>query len=173
MGPESRTEIVQILKDGRQEFLKSVSGLSETEAQAHPQAGRWSVLECVEHVTSVEERFLGRLEKAAREGAPPMDMQKETDLLARVKNRAGRAEAPEAVRPVGRFQTLGEAVSQFEAARARTIAFAEEQKANLYSMAESHPRFGNLNGVDMLILMTGHALRHAEQIQEVRAELGK
>jgi uncharacterized damage-inducible protein DinB len=173
MSPESRTEIVQILKNGRQEFLESVSGLSEADVQAHPQAGRWSVLECVEHVNGVEERFLSRLQNAAREGAPPMDKQKETELLARIKNRTTRAEAPEPVRPIGRYQTLAEALAQFQAARARTIRFAEEQSAHLYSMTESHPRFGTLNGTEMLILITAHALRHAEQIRELRADLGK
>ncbi len=173
MGPENRTEIVQILKDSQQEFLETVSGLSEAEGQAHPEAGRWSVLECVEHVTGVEERFLGRLEKAPREGAPAMNPRNEAELLARVPNRTSRVQAPEPVRPTGRFQSLAEAVEQFKLARARTIAFAEQQGVDLYSMAESHPRFGPLNGVEMLIVIAGHGRRHTQQIRELRTALGR
>jgi uncharacterized damage-inducible protein DinB len=172
MGPETRSEIVQCLEDSRRDFLEAVRGLPEAQAEAHPQAGRWSVLECVEHVTTVEERFFGRLEKASREGAPGVDKQKEADLLGRVRNRSARAEAPEPVRPSGRFGTLNEAVDAFQAARARTIQYAEKQGAELYQHAEAHPRFGPLNGVELLIIMAGHAQRHAAQIREVRAAFG-
>ena len=173
MGPEKRTEIVQCLEDSRQDFLDTLRGVTEAQASAHPQAGRWSVLECVEHVINVEERFFGRLEKAPREGAPPVDKNKEAELLARIPNRANRAEAPEPVRPTGRFATLAEALGAFRAVRARTIAFAEQEGAQLYSRAEAHPRFGPLNGTEMLIILAGHARRHAGQIRELKAELEK
>lgn len=173
MSPESRTKIVQTLEDGRQEFLEALGGLTEAEAQAHPQAERWSVLECVEHVTTVEERFLSRIEKAAREGAPPVNPQHEAELAARVKNRTVRAQAPEMVRPTGRFQTLAEAVRAFDAARGATIRFAEQNAGELYSLAEAHPRFGPLNGIEFLIMMNSHVLRHAAQVGELRAELRK
>ena len=164
---------MQTLEDGRQEFLNAVSGLTEAEAQAHPQADRWSVLECVEHVTTVEERFLGRIEKAAREGAPPINQQHEAELAARVKDRSIRAQAPEFVRPTGRFPTLAEAVGAFDAVRVRTLRFAERNAAELYSLAEAHPRFGPLNGTEFLIMMNSHVLRHTAQIGELRAELRK
>ncbi|HEY1240276.1 MAG TPA: DinB family protein [Bryobacteraceae bacterium] len=173
MSPESRTEIVQTLEDGRQQFVETVRDLTEAEAQAHPQEGRWSVLECVEHVTTVEERFLGRIEKAQREGAPPVNREHEAELAARVKDRTMRAQAPDFVRPTGRFQTLAEAVDAFHAVRGRTIGFAEQNAGELYSLAEAHPRFGPLNGMEFLIMMNSHVLRHAAQVSELRAELRK
>lgn len=173
MGPEARTDVVQCLEDSQAEFLEAVSGVTEAQAKAHPQAGRWSVLECVEHVVTVEERFFGRLEKAPREGAPPVDKEHEGELHARVKNRGARAEAPEPVRPIGRFTSLAQATEAFQTARARTIRFADQQGAALYSRAESHPRFGPLNGTEMLLIIAGHAQRHAAQIRELRSELTK
>jgi hypothetical protein len=173
MSPESRTEIVQTLESGREEFLKTVQGLTEADALAHPQAGRWSVLECVEHVTMVEERFVGRIEKAPREGAPEINPQHEADLAARVKDRTNRAEAPEFVRPTGRFQSLADALDSFHAVRARTIRFAGDNAADLYLLAESHPRFGPLNGIEFLVMMNSHVLRHAAQLRELRSALGK
>lgn len=173
MGPETRTEIVQCLEDSRAEFLEAVSGVTDLQAKAHPQAGRWSVLDCIEHVVTVEERFFGRLEKAPREGAPPLNKEHEGELHARVKSRSTRAEAPEPVRPTGRFASLTEATYAFQTARARTIQFAEQQGAEVYTRAESHPRFGSLNGAEMLLIIAGHAQRHAAQIRELRVELSK
>jgi hypothetical protein len=121
----------------------------------------------------VEERFFGRLEKAPREGAPPVNKEHEAELEARVTNRGNRAEAPEPVRPMGRFASLAEAAEGFQAARARTIRFAEMQGQEVYSRAESHPRFGPLNGAELLIIIAGHARRHAGQIRELRSEFAK
>jgi len=173
MGPETRTEMVQCLEESQADFLEAVSGVTEAEAKAHPQAGRWSVLECVEHVVTVEERFFGRLEKAPREGAPPGNKEHEAELQTRVTNRSNRAEAPEPVRPMGRFASLAEATEAFKTARARTIGFAEIEGHEAYSRAESHPRFGPLNGAELLIIIAGHARRHAGQIRELHAELAK
>jgi len=77
----------------------------------------------VEHVTSVEERFLGRLEQAQRLETPHVDKEKEADILARVASRVNKVQAPEPVRPVGRFASLAQALEQFNTARARTMQF--------------------------------------------------
>ena len=102
-----RTEIVENLERSRQEFLAAVAGLTESQAKVRPDPERWSVLDCVEHVATVEERFLGWLEKAEKLDAPRVDKEKEAGLMARVPDRSTRVKAPEAVVPTGRFTTLG------------------------------------------------------------------
>jgi hypothetical protein len=149
----------------------AAGGLSETHAKTSPAVDRWSVLQCVEHVTTVEERILGYLERASRLDSPLIDPKKEADLLARVTDRTSRAQAPETVRPSGRFASLAEAVAGFNAARTRTISFAVERAAELHTLAWKHPRFGDMNGREALMVMAGHARRHAEQIREARAGL--
>jgi DinB superfamily len=178
MAPEVRTEIVRTeivdkLEHSRREFIAAVDGLSESEATAHPDPQRWSVLDCVEHVTTVEERFLGWLEAAEKLNVPPMDKEKEAALMQRVTDRGTRAQAPEAVVPHGRFATLAEALNQFNAGRSRSVRFAEDRCDELYSLASAHPRFGPMNGVEFLIIIAAHAQRHAQQIREARAALGK
>src|ERR1700722_19175959 len=176
MAPEERLEIVQDeivqhLERGRADFLASVAGLSASQAALRPDPARWSVLDCVEHVTIVEERFLGWLENAKKLDTPSIDKQKEADLLVRVADRSARAQAPEAVVPNGRFTTLEQALEQFNANRNRSVQFAQDRSDELYSLAAEHPRFGPMNGAEFLIIITAHARRHAAQIQEVRAAL--
>lgn len=172
MSPETRSEITQILENSRQELNAAVHGVSEGHANTSPEGGRWSVLQCVEHVTFVEGRFLGWLEQAKRLEEPRIDKQKEADLAARVVQRANRVEAPEAARPVGRFTTLAQALDEFNAARTRTIQFTEERAGDLYFLEVEHPRFGAMNGPELVRIIAGHAERHAAQIREVRAVLG-
>ncbi len=171
MAPEERTEIVQNLERSRQEFLTAVAGLSEAQSKVRPGPERWSVLDCVEHVAIVEERFLGWLQKAEKLDTPRIDKEKEAGLSARIPDRSARAQAPEAVVPTGRFTTLAQALEQFNAGRANSIQFAQDHCDDLYCLASAHPRFGPMNGVEFLIVIAGHSRRHAAQIREVRAEI--
>src|SRR5580704_2431162 len=173
MAPEERLEIVQHLERGRADFLASVAGLSASQAAMRPDTARWSVLDCVEHVTIVEERFLGWLDSAKKLDEPRVDKEKEAGLLVRVADRSTRAQAPEAVVPTGRFTTLEQALEQFNVNRTRSIQFAQDRSEELYYLAAEHPRFGPMNGAEFFMIITAHARRHAAQIQEVRAALDK
>lgn len=172
MTPEQRTDLVEALEKSRQEFQAAVANVGEEHASVKPEPGRWSVLECVEHVTVVEERVLSRLETAPRLESPRVDREKEAELAVRVPNRTVKAEAPEAIRPTGRFSSLAEALDQFHAARDRTIRVVRDRAGDLYWLALEHPRFGPLNGAEFIVLIAGHARRHAAQIQEVKSALG-
>jgi hypothetical protein len=169
MTPVKRTEIVASLEQSREDFLGVTSGVPESLAGVRPQPDRWSVIECVEHIIIVEERFRGRLEHAPE--APPADRDKEAMLAARVVDRSTRAQAPEPVQPVGRFTTLEEALAEFQAVRSRTVQFAEDHADDIYSFAATHPYFGPLNGVEALTILAAHSRRHGAQIREVRAAL--
>ena len=171
MAPQEKTEIVQNLERSRAEFLAAVAGLTEAQAKARPDPERWSVLDCVEHVAFVEDRFFAWLEKAEKLDSPRRDREKEIRLMTTVPDRTVRVKAPEAVVPAGRFATLEEAVAQFNARRTRSVQFAEERSNDLYLLAAEHPRFGPVNGVELLIITAGHSRRHAEQIREARSAL--
>jgi uncharacterized damage-inducible protein DinB len=171
MAPQERSEIVQNLERSRQEFIAAVAGLNESQAKVRPDPARWSVLDCVEHVTTVEERFQGWLNAAKKLDVPRIDKEKEAALMARVPDRSMRVNAPEAVLPTGRFMTLEQALEQFNTGRTRSIQFAEERCDDLYFLASEHPRFGPVNGTELLIVIAGHSRRHAEQIKETRAAL--
>jgi hypothetical protein len=89
----------------------------------------WSVSK---HVTAVEQRFLERLKEAVQAEAPAADKQREAALLARVVDRSTRAQAPELVRPSGRFRKLSDALESYNSARAETMRFVEENHGSLY-----------------------------------------
>lgn len=167
MDPQKKIEIASVLENSRADVNAAISGVAEMQASASPEADRWSILECVEHIATVEERFLGRLEEAEKHEASSPDYEKEAELFERVTSRATRAVAPEAARPKGRFQSLSGAVEHFNAVRGRTLEFAEKHCDELYSLSIEHPRFGRLNGAEVLIVMAGHAQRHADQIREI------
>lgn len=172
MTPETTSDIVQALEASRFQLNTAAAGVSQ-QGDTSPEAGRWSALGCVEHVAATEERLLGFLDKAEKLDAPRVDKQKESDLTARVSSRAKRVQAPEIVHPAGRHPDLAHALDHFNVVRARTIRFAEERQADLYHLTVEHPRFGTVNGMELLLVIAGHARRHAEQIVEVKEALEK
>jgi len=173
MAPTERSEIIDVLEKSTQEFQAAAGGVSESLAKTRPEADRWSVLECIEHVATVEDMFLKRLAGGEYTEAPPEDKEKEAALAARIVDRSTRRQAPEAILPKGRFTSLAEGLVQFHGTRDRTVQFARERAADLYALASAHPVFGPLNGVEALIVIAAHARRHAAQIREVRTALEK
>ena len=171
MAPSETIEIIQILEKSQEDFQAAASGFPESLAKTRPGENRWSVLDCVEHVTTVEEMFLKRLAGGEYTEAPSEDKTREAALAQRFVDRTNKRQAPETVLPKGRFSTLNEGLQQFQRARETTLQFARERAADLYTLASVHPAFGPLNGVEALMIIAGHARRHAEQIREVRAAL--
>jgi len=106
-------------------------------------------------------------------GAPPEDKAKEAKVAARIADRSSRIQAPDAILPKGRFASLAEGMEQFDGARGRSVQFARERAADLYTLAAAHPALGPLNGVEALIIIASHSRRHAEQIREARAAIEK
>ena len=172
MTTQTRSEIVQILETGREEFNAAAAGM-EAKAKAKPAQDRWSVLECVEHVVIVEENGLGKLAQAARLDVPRIDKEKEASIMAQFPDRTTRHIAPDAVRPTGRFASLDEALEHFNAIRTQVVQFAQDRQPDLYRLTTEHRRLGTVNGAEMLLIIAGHAWRHADQIREIKAALGK
>ena len=157
--------LISILEAGRGDFLDATRGITPQQASVKPIPLGWSVLDCIEHVVAVEDRYLGWISTGTAI-APPRNAEKELRLFSIARSRLTRIEAPEAVRPHGRFPTLLTALAEFEAVRSRTIQLVQERGDALYSIGAEHPYFGNLNGVEWIQLIDGHARRHADQIRE-------
>jgi hypothetical protein len=172
MSPNPELTVIAALEAGREDFLAAIEGLSDAQAAMRPAEGRWSVLECMEHIVTVEERFQGWIDNGKRLEAANPNPENEAALTARVTDRSFTAQAPEAVQPKGRFASVDVGRAAFQSARDRSVQMAQERGGTLYEVGAEHPRFGPLNGMEVLFLIAGHARRHAAQIRENRAALG-
>lgn len=158
------------LNQGRDRYLIALQGVAETSAGWRNAEGRWSILECAEHVAVAEEQMLRMWEKLAAPGSS--DRAKDAALLAVAHDRTKKNKAPERSEPKGRCATLAEARDRFKAARERTLAFAGKMSVqDLRSKVVPHPR-GELDGYQLLTLMAMHPERHALQIEEIKSDPG-
>jgi uncharacterized damage-inducible protein DinB len=121
MREEERQAILASLETGSAELRAALEDVTEEQAARVPVAGRWSILQCVEHVATVEGFLFSLIAGAQRADAQAVNLQREAMILARGADRTNRRESPAAALPQGRFATLREALEGFQASRARTI----------------------------------------------------
>lgn len=166
MAPSEIQDVTGQLESARAELMVVVSGLTDEQARTRPAPDRWSVLECLEHVSRVERRFLGMVRDSAPGTPAERDVAKEAALRERVLDRSNRRTAPEVVHPAGKYGSISEALQDFNAARDETLRFALAEGGNLMSRSANHSVLGPLNGVEALLLIAGHGRRHTAQMRE-------
>jgi len=176
MTPAEREHVLNCLSESRDNILRSTRGLSREQLHFKPGPDRWSVAECLEHLIMVENRRIGEGMAAALK--QPLDGSKlsayqgrDEELVRLIENRAERAQAPEPVRPAGRLPD-DRLLQEFEAVRKRTSDFVATADADLRKHFSPHPRFGDLDCYQWLLLIAAHSARHRAQIEEVIASSG-
>ena len=159
--------MVANLNASRDALIAALEGVSEDVARRSPGSGKWSVLECVEHVAVVEAYLLHEIVNARRSEAPMINIVREAVILERGLDRTRRVTAPEAATPRNRFATLSGALEHFQAKRAETIEFVENYTDDPRAMLAQHPLIGTANTYEILLIMAIHPHRHAQQIREI------
>lgn len=159
----------------RDNFLKSIAGLSQKQWTFKPAPDRWSVAEVAEHIAVSESAIFGLVQKQVMTSpaAPEKRGQvkgKDEMIVERVPDRSHKAQAPEFLRPTGRWATEAELAKAFEESRAATMEYIRTTNDDLRDHFFDHPVFGTMDGYQWLLLISAHSARHTAQIEEVKAD---
>jgi hypothetical protein len=168
-----RDYAVKYLQETRQKFLDSVDGLSEAQWKYKPAADRWSVAEVAEHIALSETLILQLVTDRLLKTPPaPRGEGAATDeaVIKVVTDRSSKAQAPEVLKPVGKWATREALVKDFGASRDKTIAYVKETADNLRSHSMPHPALKSIDAYQWIILLSAHSARHTAQIEEVKAD---
>jgi hypothetical protein len=169
--PEKQ-EILTRLDEGRRALSEALAGVDEQMAVWKQMPTSWSILECVEHVVVSEEFLLARLMAARASASALPNSTRESMILKRGMDRTTRVESPAVGRPCGRYLRLQDAFTSFSAVRARTIDWVAGQEGDLRSWLTDHPLIpGPVNCYELLLIISVHPRRHAEQIKAIRSSL--
>ena len=159
----------------RDNFLNSIAGLSQAQWTFKPAPERWSVAEVAEHITVSESTLLGLVQKQIMTSAAAPEKReqvkgKDEIILEKMPDRSHKAQAPEFLRPTGRWATQAELTKVFEERRAATMDYVRTTNDDLRDHFFDHPAFGTLDGYQWLLLISAHSARHTAQIEEVKAD---
>jgi uncharacterized damage-inducible protein DinB len=175
ISPEERHFVLKYLQKTHDNFLQSIAGLSPQQWTFKPGPDRWSVAEVSEHIALAESAIFGLIQKQvmASPAAPEKRQQvqgKDEIILEKMPDRSHKAQAPEILRPTGRWATEADLTKAFEESRKVTMDYVRTTNDDLRDHFFDHPVFGTLDGYQWLLLLSAHSQRHISQIQEVKAD---
>jgi hypothetical protein len=172
---EERDRAIDYLKQTEKDFLAATEGLSEAQWKFKAAPDRWSIAEVAEHITVTEDTIWKLVsEKVMKSPAAPEKAAeakgKDEIILTKIPDRSRKAQAPEQLKPTGRWATRAALVKDFEGTRGQEIAYLKETKEDLRNHFEEHPVFKTMDAYQWLIFNGAHCKRHTAQILEVKAD---
>lgn len=163
---------LKYLAETRANVIEAVKGLSEAQFHYKPAPDRWSVAECLEHISIVEgsvaTRIRPALEKAPAPAAGRDFQQVDALILKTVPDRSTKVKAPPPLEPT-RSLTPAEYLERFLASREQTVDWLKTDH-DLRGHVVDHPVLGPLDGYEWILAAAGHSDRHTQQILEVKAD---
>ncbi|MCC6586521.1 MAG: DinB family protein [Bryobacterales bacterium] len=169
-----RDRAMSYLHATRKQFLDIVQSVSDSQFRFKPGPDRWSIAEVAEHLTLAEDLMYGAAQRTLESPkvtvAPEEFKKKDEAILKMVPDRSRKAQAPEQIRPTGKFGTRDALVAEFKSRRDRTIEFVKTTKAELRSHTSPHPVFGAIDVYEWVLFIAAHSDRHIQQMREVMAD---
>ena len=169
-----RAFAVKQLDQSRGRLLRILQGLSPEQLLYRPDPERWSIAENVEHLTVVEKRLIGGIDKMQQE---PPDLSRQcalcdAEVVWLIGNVVNPVKAPERVLPTLRWpvETL---VQEFETTRQGSRDFTSTTSGDLRHHFIPHPFFGDLDCYQWLLAIGAHCNRHCTQSEAVRATIDR
>jgi len=172
---KERDSALKLFQTTHDNFVKSIAGLSEKQWKFKPAPDRWSVAEVAEHITVSESTIMGMIQHMLMQSPATPEKKEQVKgkdqlILEKVPDRSRKAQAPEMLRPTGRWATETELTKAFEDARKANMEYVRTTNDDLRDHFFDHPAFGTLDGYQWLLLLATHSARHTKQIEEVKAD---
>ena len=171
---KERKFVVHNLKDTKSEVQKSIKGLSDAQLNFKTAPDRWSVKECLYHITLTEKGLWDMFEANMKAPATPEKRSeiKVTDegIVKMISDRSTKVKTIEPFQPdKAPWKSADEALSAFKSARADHLNYAKTTTEDLRNHVFQMP-FGSMDGYQFLLFISAHSNRHVQQINEVKAD---
>lgn len=165
-----------LLKDTRDDAIKSSKDLSAAQLNYKAKPDKWSVKECMYHIAGAEKLLWTLFENTMKLPANPEKRAeiKVTDeqVVKMIEDRSGKFQAPEPIQPKNTgFNSLDEAVMDFKKHRGDHIKYLKNTTEDLRNHVVQMP-FGYIDCYQVLLFIAAHSNRHTQQMNEVKASTG-
>ncbi len=163
------------MEETSQQFLASIDGLTEEQWKFKASPESWSIAEAAEHIALTEAFFngmiSGMLKTPGEAGMKEKVQGKEEMVLKNIAVVTQKAQAPEPVKPAGKYASKAELVEAFESMRAANLKMLAEHSGELREHFSDGP-VGPLDAYQWLMFTAAHSRRHTTQIENVKAASG-
>ena len=171
-----RHQAEALMERTAKDFTAALAGLSDAQLHFKAAPDRWSILECAEHIATVEAlvagQVIGKTLQAPAQPARRVEIKAlDAQILAGLEDRTHKFTAPEMIVPHGKLKDVPAVQEAFAAAR-KVLGAALEKGDGLRVRVVPHPVFGSLDLYQWILLAAAHTSRHLQQIAEVKAAPG-
>lgn len=167
-----RKYAVEQLQESSEKLLGELQNLTPAQKNFKPAADKWSIAEVMEHIAVTEVGIAQIVEQTLK---TPTDSLKRAEIKVSdvqikkiLTNRNGKVQAPEILKPTGRFTTIEDAIAYFNAQRKKNILFIETTEEDLRDRFWKHPATGVIDLYQSILLVSAHCERHTAQIAEIK-----
>lgn len=170
---EERAFLVGQLEKSRAKFDSSVAHLTTQQTNFRASEGKWTIAECIEHITLAELSFMKIVTTEMAKPAEP-ERRKEIKIndariIKQLTNRRGKANSPEKLKPTGTYADATTAIKVFQSERINTINYVNTTNDDLRNHFWKHMATGVIDLYQTLIVLSAHLERHVAQIEEVKS----
>jgi DinB family protein len=173
---KERKFAVNYLKETRDGLLRDVKNLSDTQMNFKISPQKWSIAQCIEHITIAEVTFMSAVNASLKSPPDPSRRNEikvtDTTVIRVVTDRSHKSTAPEILQPHDKFPSTAAALQEFISERNKSIEFIKSTDADLRDRyaPQPHPILGVLDIYQLVVQMAAHSRRHTLQIEEVMAD---
>jgi hypothetical protein len=168
-----RKYLLDFMVKTKERLLTDVKGLTPAQLNFKPDSSRWSVAECVEHITIAENLNMSRVIEGLKTEADPSKRSQITmtdeDVLKRYSDRSNKRKTGEELEPKSRFGPHEGAMKEFLKKRDSNIGFVETTRDDLRNRITTYS-FGTIDLYQCILALTAHSERHIIQLEEVMAD---
>jgi DinB superfamily len=173
---KERKAAINLLKDSREDLMRSIKGLSEAQLNFKATKDHWSIKECMYHIAISEKNIWGMLEGTMKAPANPEKRSeiKVTDeqLIKMIEDRSNKRKTIESFEPKNTpYQSMNEALESYKNMRADHIKYIRSTTEDMHNHITQLP-FGMIDCYQVCLFMAAHNNRHTQQINEIKADPG-
>jgi hypothetical protein len=170
---KERTYLLDYLTTTKDRLQKDVKGLSPAQLNFKPDPERWSVAECIEHITVTEHTNMDRVMEALKTDANAADRSKITitdeAVLKRYTDRSSKRKTSETLVPTNRFGSYEATLKSFLEKRNSNIEFVKKTQDDFRNRIVTFS-YGTVDLYQALLASVAHSERHIAQLEEVMAD---
>jgi hypothetical protein len=165
---------VDHLNKTRADLIAAVKDLSDEQLNYKPAPDRWSVLECVQHITLASEAIHGLVQQTLKSpndsGFKPTVA--DEAFINMIEDRSHKVQAAEPLKPVhSPYKDISSVLKSFNEERDSLIAYVNTTNDDLRGHI-TDLGFAKVDAYQVILLVSAHTNRHTQQLNEVKADPG-
>ncbi|WP_109852271.1 DinB family protein [Aquimarina sp. AU58] len=167
--PVERDFAINELNNSKGNLLDILNGLSEAQLNFKINKSSWSILQCTEHITILENEVFEILKESLELPSDPerrKDLKfTDKELIAHVHNRTEKTKTQKDFEPIGKYGNHKTTIAEFKTKREQHINYIKTTEDDLRN---HFANFGSIDLYQVFLYMSSHTNRHIEQIKEIK-----